>query len=364
MGWTNRSNPANFYGYILMKFKYFLLFVLFVAACGGGGDSGAAQPPGLRVKTLMTPFAGYSTDKLRASGQTAAAGCGDLATSTFCAAFRISCTPSHMGFDDPIVNQTPGTQNLSHLHVFTGNSSVNYNTDITVDPQTTVVNASCDGGTLNRSMYWTPAMVDTTTGVAVPPYQWQVYYKNDGLPPNSLNTIPVNLRMIGGNSTQTTPGFNWFNCGSGPNLGSNSPSITGIVDTCGVGEYMNIGVIFGQCLSTTLGVPDVDSANHQSHTASPESGACPGTHTYGIPGISYQITYQLTTKSKFWRLSSDKYAGPAGYSNHGDFRFGWVLNIHKRWFFGCLKRGLDCHTSLINDRDENNNPTTKDEVFQ
>lgn len=348
------------------NFKYWFLFILFVAACGGGGDSGAAQPPGVRAKPsgLMTPIAGFSTDKLRASSQTAAAGCSDLATSTFCAAFRISCVATHMGYDDPIVNQTPGTQNLSHLHVFTGVIDTNYNTDITIFPQTTGGNTGCDGGTLNRTRYWTPAIINTRTGVTVTPTDWQIYYKNDDLPPNSLNLIPQDLRMIGGNSTQTTPGFNWFNCIGGPRDGANYPSITAGALDCGAGNTLSFGMIFGQCLSTTLGVPDVDSANHQSHTAAPVSSACPGTHTYGIPSLSYQIRYLLTSESKYWRLASDSYTGPAGYSQHGDFRFGWVYNIHKRWFFGCLKRGLDCHTSLINDRDENNNPTTKDELFQ
>ena len=40
------------------------------------------------------------------------------------ASFRITCTFSHMNYDDPIV--FPGKQGATHLHTFFGNTAVNY----------------------------------------------------------------------------------------------------------------------------------------------------------------------------------------------------------------------------------------------
>jgi hypothetical protein len=346
-----------------MKIKHLLFLLPLFVACGGGGDVEAAQPPGLRVKpsSIPAPIAGVGTDRTATSVQTPAVGCTDFATQTFCSAFRISCVASHWVYDDPIINQTPGTPNLSHLHMMWGSTSTNYNTDITISPQTSGGgNGSCRGGTINRSRYWMPAVVDTSTGNVMQPENIQVYYKNDGVATNNLNLIPTHLRMIAWNSTASSPqGFRMFQCNSGPGTGELLENMTELMRRCGTGNEMSINIPFGQCLSTTLGVPDVDSPNHKDHvTGAAGGGVCPGTHPYGIPLISLQARYILTASHLSWRLVSDTYTGPAGYSVHTDFRMGWNENMHKRFFFGCLKQGFDCHSNLLGCRDENNNPST------
>ncbi|MGK2897197.1 MAG: DUF1996 domain-containing protein, partial [Burkholderiaceae bacterium] len=88
-------------------------------------------------------------------------------------AFRTVCDFARMANDDPIV--FPGLPGASHLHTFTGNTGV--------DAFSTVAsiagsgNSTCHGGTLNRSSYWFPAMIDTANGQPLVPESNVVYYK-------------------------------------------------------------------------------------------------------------------------------------------------------------------------------------------
>ena len=65
-----------------------------------------------------------------------------------------------MAFDDPIVY--PGQVGKSHLHVFFGNTGANANS--TAASIAGSGNSTCDGGTVNRSAYWVPALIDTRSG--------------------------------------------------------------------------------------------------------------------------------------------------------------------------------------------------------
>ena len=79
--------------------------------------------------------------------------------------FRTMCSLAKMAFDDPIV--FPGQPGKSHLHMFFGNTAVSGNS--TAASIKSTGNGTCKGGTLNRTAYWTPAMVDTKTGSVVMP---------------------------------------------------------------------------------------------------------------------------------------------------------------------------------------------------
>lgn len=109
------------------------------------------------------------------------------------------------------------------------------------------------------------------------------------------------------------------------------------------------------------GSPLIDSADHKSHVAyllgdadEPIPG-CPATHPYGVPALQLQTGYTpgSAETQKAWRLSSDKYKGPGGYSGHADFRFKWKMEWHRRWVFGCDRADDDCHGGLLSDVDEN-----------
>src|SRR5690606_8401793 len=126
------------------------------------------------------------------------------------AAFRIECDRVTTGRFDPIVY--PGQDNVGHYHDFYGSNAIAG--DMT-DP-TTGTASTCNGGTLNRSVYWVPAMIDLSTYDHstdpptfdhVPemsgPYQRpiQVYYKAgyDGVSASSIRQwFPEGLRIIAG----------------------------------------------------------------------------------------------------------------------------------------------------------------------
>ena len=80
-------------------------------------------------------------------------------------AFRTVCGYSHMRADDPIVKpNAPGT---SHLHTFWGNTATNAHS--TAESIASTGNSTCRGGTVNRTAYWTPSIIDTRTGTPVAP---------------------------------------------------------------------------------------------------------------------------------------------------------------------------------------------------
>ena len=118
-------------------------------------------------------------------------------------AFREPCNYSHMGYNDPIVY--PGQPGKSHLHVFFGNAGADAN--LTAANIMSATASTCAGGLLNKSAYWVPAMIDTTTNTPLVPSDMTVYYKHGfGLiKPEEFKVLPNGLRMISGDAKSTGP---------------------------------------------------------------------------------------------------------------------------------------------------------------
>ena len=72
--------------------------------------------------------------------------------------FRTVCRPSRYAQDDPIVS--PGTDS-THLHLFFGNTEADRNR--TYETLRTTGDSTCDGGPVNRTGYWMPAVFDGGT---------------------------------------------------------------------------------------------------------------------------------------------------------------------------------------------------------
>jgi len=106
----------------------------------------------------IAPQAGFSTLRVKSSAEPLYDGGGE-------GAFRISCGVSHMNNDDPMV--FPNMKNATHHHTFYGNTSVQYNSDLS--NLSTVGNSTCWGGIMNRSAYWHPTLIDTRTNAPVLP---------------------------------------------------------------------------------------------------------------------------------------------------------------------------------------------------
>jgi Domain of unknown function (DUF1996) len=267
-------------------------------------------------------------------------------------AARFVCGYSHMAFDDPIVY--PGEAGRSHLHTYFGATGVNAATN-TASLHATPASA-CAGGTLNRSAYWAPSVIDTRDGRPIVPSQFVVYYKGgyNRIPLGSFQAPPSGLRMIAGDaknasalpsdwSVRVAWNFSCHNAISGPPSGQTIPD-------CPVGSQLLAKVIFPQCWD---GV-NLDSPDHKSHMSYPigeGGGACPASHPVAIAEITYNIYFDVTQtgQTRSWRLASDNYSGLAGYSMHADWWNGWQPQTMQALVNNCLRTGLDCGSGNVGD---------------
>jgi len=329
--------------------------VLALAACGGGSSTTATDSasgstdasiasttsllPVIDTTKLPAAAAGWSGARLQSTTLTTDA--ADIG------AFRLGCFYSHMKFDDPIVY--PGQAGVSHLHVFFGNTGADANS--TNDTIANSGNSTCSGGTLNRSAYWVPAMIDTTDGTPITPSAILVYYKTGygGVKPADVRAVPTGLRMIAGNSkatTATSDGAGRFSCvGGSTGVGWQSS----IPTTCNTGNSLIMEISFPQCWD---GV-NLDSPDHKSHVASPTGSGCPAAYPVALPAITYEVYYDLSAvviaRMAKWRLSSDNYAATTagGYSAHGDYVFGWDAATMQTFITNCDNASVDCHANLL-----------------
>lgn len=250
--------------------------------------------------------------------------------------FRTFCGPSHLGHDDPIVY--PGQDNAAHLHQFFGNTLTDHSS--TYQSMRTTGESTCEGGKLNRTGYWTPAVFDGQNRV-VPPDFILVYYKAQGEGGASTiqadreyianySTLPNGLRMIAG----APNGHYEWKCASG---GSSSNRIPNCPDN----DTVLAVVSFPSCWD---GV-NLDSANHRSHMAyrNYNNGfgrfECPTTHPMQLPEITEIFHYKNQpgeNESTEWKISSDMGATP-GSTLHADWFGAWDNGVQERLTQHCIR---------------------------
>ena len=296
--------------------------------------------PAVDISTDMAPAVGYSTIRVKPTTDLPIAGTGG--------AFRVICKPSHMNNDDPVVY--PNQLGAAHHHTFFGNTSVTYKSDLMNFASTG--NSTCTGGTMNRSAYWMPSMIDTASKTAVKPDLAMFYYKNGRTPTGLINAPPKGLRMIAGNSkaTSATTSKASFTCLSRVPFYGWKTSIP----ACNVGETMQMHVIFPQCWDGK----NLDSPDHQSHMASTvrtleTANKCPTSHPIALPEITVNFNYKVTATHNpaSWRLASDNYVAslPGGYSGHADWVNGWDANFMAGIVKNCINKSVDCRAHLLGD---------------
>jgi hypothetical protein len=299
------------------------------------------------IARLQRPAGGWSVDMLIATTE--------VAPSSDIGAFRTGCQPTKIMPVDPIVY--PGQYGVSHPHTFFGNTGVDENT--TTETLLSKGNSTCRGGTINKSSYWVPSMVDMRTGKFVPTMLESNFYYKTGyaLPPSVITDVPVGLRMIAGSAAGTPTNPSSAAIYACVWNGGNSDWSASIPTNCkgGDGSWLIMGIDFPQCWD---GV-NLDSPDHKSHMANPvnvranNTGNCPASHPVALPQIAYQILYPVpnTGDTAFWRLSSDNYPNtlPAGYSGHGDYWMRWKPEIVHIWTEKCDQAQKDCHSHLLGD---------------
>lgn len=326
---------------------------------------------GPRVDPALIPaaVAGYADARVRSTYRNSSTGADCTPGSPNCSvppafvlggpsdigAFRVSVGFAKMLYDDPIV--FPGQPGVSHLHTYTGNAAIDA---FTTTSSIVTGNSTSDGGTLNRSSYWFPTMVDTGNGQPLVPTNNAVYYKGSYEFDISsvVQPLPTGLRMVSGNAKNTDPaktGARYICLGpNGENPGWKNTITAAYADgTCKVGGDFLMEVPFPMCWD---GV-NLDSPNHASHMSfaaqdqtPPFAKHCPTTHPVVLPVISYNIHYTITdnTAVSRWRLSSDMDPTlPAGISGHADYFLGWDATTMNKWLTNCIKAKMDCHADLL-----------------
>jgi hypothetical protein len=298
--------------------------------------------PVVNAALIPAPAVGFATDRIGASENPGPSfdGSGN---------FRTVCDFSHMNFDDPIVY--PGQPGRSHLHTYFGNTGANANS--TAASIATTGNSTCHGGTVNRSSYWVPSMIDTRDGTPKRPRSSQFYYKTGfgGVVPSTVRPAPLGLRMIAGDMGRTGPGGQYealpfgYSCHS--DSGTYGEGYT--IPNCNAGDELWQTIVFPQCWD---GV-NLDSPDHKSHMAYPihPDRGCPASHPVPLPEVSFQIQYPVTeaNSTMHWRLSSDNYSSslPGGYSAHGDWFNGWRPDIKQEFVNNCMRPRLDCQSNFL-----------------
>lgn len=261
--------------------------------------------------------------------------------------FRFTCTFSHMNYDDPIVYA--GKKGASHLHAFFGNTAVNYAS--TRESIETTGNSTCAGGTVNRTGYWVPAIIDTKDGRPLKPYQIMVYYKSSSS--GKVKPYPAGLRMVAGDMKSSGPQAHTdWGCLAPKGGERRYKSIPG---DCPVGSTIEATIEFPMCWD---GV-NLDSPDHKSHMAfiawnnDLRKNMCPASHPVELPMLAEKVKYLVTEAGSTarWRLSSDNYSTdfPGGFSIHADWFNGWDPKVQDIWVKNCLQASRDCHANLLGD---------------
>lgn len=299
-------------------------------------------------------------------------------------AFRFSCTPGQITYDDPIA--FPGQAGKSHLHQFIGNTSANASSTYASLRQAGA--STCDNRgqpyALNRSSYWMPAMLNGA-GFVVPPDQVLVYYKRlpktdsrCGSPdathvgfcvnmPNGIKFIfGYDMGKMSGGPTDTKSWDQWsmnFQCVRRPTR--ETVAGTGVYQTlaeaaavCPVGQWIKADLDGPSCWDGK----NLDTSDHRSHVVYPTgamSGGgryCDAAHPYRIPTIAYQWFFTVSADVANWRLSSDdmlaKMTGKSvvpGTTLHMDYFEAWSPAIKKVWHDHCIDEHRTCSNGDLGD---------------
>jgi hypothetical protein len=69
-----------------------------------------------------------------------------------------------------------------------------------------------------------------------------------------------------------------------------------------------------------------------------------------LPEVTQNFRYLVPAAGmEHWRLASDMYDGPAGYSAHADWMNGWDRATFDRIIRNCYATAKDCRMNLLGD---------------
>ncbi len=264
--------------------------------------------------------------------------------------FRTSCGFSHLSYDDAIVY--PGQPGKAHLHMYFGN--IGANAFSTYESLRTTGSSTCQGGPLNRSAYWIPAVQDTASQVIVPAYI-NVYYKGNGTQTGiaAIKENPNGLRMIAGydmlNPTNGSVIRAEWSCNGG--------NKTTTIPSCPAGSQVIATQRFPMCWDGS----NLDSSDHRKHMAYgtggggwiTQQGGCPSTHPIHLPEFTLNVGFISDGNSQNWFASSDRMPGmaqqPNGSTFHADWFGAWDNPAQSAWTKSCIVEMRNCVWGQLGD---------------
>lgn len=303
-----------------------------VTTTANGGAGTASYEPMRNDRPQFRRYVDVASHQLSLAALTEAASRPDNGT-VGDGQFRLACEYSHFGNDDPIV--LPGQAGRAHLHMFFGNTAVDAFTS--ADSLLNRGGSTCNGFELNRSGYWTPALLDGQ-GNAVVPDSIILYYKTKE--PGNVQAMPQGLQIVAGNT-----GNDGFSAGSRLHwsCGGNGAAynLTNQIPDCG-GDTINATIQFPNCWDGA----NLGSSDHSSHMAFvAEERPCPASHPVRLPQISFLLYYPGASSVDGWHLSSDRHGGRSmapGSSLHADWWGGWNDEAMELWIGGCMQAARNC----------------------
>ncbi|MGH2660939.1 MAG: DUF1996 domain-containing protein [Actinomycetota bacterium] len=243
--------------------------------------------------------------------------------------FWVRCRYSHSLTDDPIV--LPGQPGASHMHDFFGNESVNAgSTTASMLAATTTCRIPSD-----TAGYWTPTAY--LGGVPIEPSVMRVYYLGV---PGTVETIPPDLKFVGGNRAAASPAENphvfWY-CGATNEV--KTPKMDAPYDCTPWSQYRFVDGVVGvvdlpNCWNGTgLGPTDV---------VYPVAGQCPAGYPHVLPRVSERVHFGIMNPlnpdgSVGMTLSSGPY-----YTLHADFWNTWQQARLDQLVADCLVAHVGC----------------------
>ncbi|KAL2198278.1 hypothetical protein P885DRAFT_68431 [Corynascus similis CBS 632.67] len=271
-----------------------------------------------------------------------------LTASSTHALLRFSCSQLAVERLDPLVN--PGMAPSPHLHQIVGGNAFN----ITMDPlEPPPTQASCTTCTFadDFSNYWTAVLYFRARNGS---YHRVPQKPNVGFEQANGGMTIYYTPYIGRNSpsqvTAFKPGFRMLIGRQDYRTREEASRFRQLTYTClqtpmtRTGETLDFpkepcpaGIMSNVRFPTCWDGKNLDSPDHMSHVAYPESGTfesggpCPSTHPVRIPQLFYEVIWDTTKFNSREMWPEDGESQPfvwsqgdsTGFGNHGDYVFGW-----------------------------------------